>query len=66
LHTTDSDYALLYAYGRFFSDGKHAETFANLGPTVLVTGQLGSEIIELVGEISSLFGVLNEDVIELQ
>lgn len=39
---------------------------ANLGPTVLVTGQLGSEIIELVGEISSLFGVLNEDVIELQ
>ncbi|PCH02750.1 Brefeldin A-sensitivity protein 4 [Penicillium occitanis (nom. inval.)] len=47
LHTTDSDYALLYAY-------------------VLVTGQLGSEIIELVGEISSLFGVLNEDVIELQ
>ena len=26
LHTTDSDYALLYAYGRFFSDGKHAET----------------------------------------
>ncbi|QGA13676.1 hypothetical protein EYB26_001326 [Talaromyces marneffei] len=47
LHTTDSDYALLYAY-------------------VLVTGQLGSEIIELVSEISSLFGVLNEDVIELQ
>jgi hypothetical protein len=33
---------------------------------VLVTGQLGSEINELVGEISRLFGVLNEDVIELQ
>ncbi|OKL55719.1 hypothetical protein UA08_09095 [Talaromyces atroroseus] len=47
LHTTDSDYALLYAY-------------------VLVTGQLGSEISALVAEISRLFGVLNEDVIELQ
>ena len=66
LHTTDNDYALLYAYGRFSSDANMLKVDANLGPTVLVTGQLGSEIIELVGEISSLFGVLNEDVIELQ
>jgi hypothetical protein len=33
---------------------------------VLVTGQLGNEIVEIIGEISRLFGVLNEDVIELQ
>ena len=66
LHTSDSDYALLYAYGRISSMTTCWKLDANLGPTVLVTGQLGSEIVELVGEISSLFGVLNEDVIELQ
>lgn len=33
---------------------------------VLVTGQLGSEIVEIIGEISRLFGVLRDDVIELQ
>lgn len=32
----------------------------------LVTGQLAKEIHEVSGEIESLFGVLNEDLLQLQ
>lgn len=32
----------------------------------LVTGQLSQEIHEVSGEIESLFGVLNEDLLQLQ
>lgn len=32
----------------------------------LVTGQLSKEIREVGGEIESLFGVLNEDLLQLQ
>lgn len=32
----------------------------------LVTGQLSNEIREVVNEIESLFGTLNEDLLKLQ
>lgn len=31
----------------------------------LVTGQLSNEIVEIMAEISRLFGALNEDVVKL-
>jgi hypothetical protein len=33
---------------------------------VLVTGQLCDEIMKVIREITSIFGVLEEDVMELQ
>lgn len=33
---------------------------------VLVTGQLSMEIVEVLGEIGKLFGLLNEDAVRLQ
>lgn len=32
---------------------------------VLVTGQLSKEIMEIIGDIGELFGVLSEDVVQL-
>ena len=32
----------------------------------LVTGQLCNEILEVISEVSKLFGVLNEDALKLQ
>ena len=64
---TDGDYALLYAYGKsLLSVCLSVFQLDTNTSAVLVTGQLGSEIIELIGEISKLFGVLIDDVIELQ
>ncbi|EAW13801.1 uncharacterized protein ACLA_068280 [Aspergillus clavatus NRRL 1] len=41
------------------------EDYALLYAYILVTGQLSTEIVEIMGEIGRLFGVLNEDVVKL-
>lgn len=41
------------------------EDYALLYAYILVTGQLSTEIVEIMEEIGRLFGVLNEDVVKL-
>ncbi|EDN07114.1 60S ribosomal protein L19 [Histoplasma capsulatum] len=41
------------------------EDYALLYAYVLVTGQLGDEIMAIIGELSTLFGILDEDVLKL-
>ncbi|PGH19061.1 hypothetical protein AJ79_00095 [Helicocarpus griseus UAMH5409] len=42
------------------------EDYALLYAYALVTGQLGNEIMGIIGELSKLFGVLGEDVLKLE
>ncbi|KAL2382616.1 hypothetical protein RJZ90_003121 [Blastomyces dermatitidis] len=41
------------------------EDYALLYAYVLVTGQLGNEIMTIIGELSKLFGILDEDILKL-
>lgn len=64
--TTDEDYALLYAYGKLAMElciFHRSLTDKNI--IALVTGQLSTEIMAIMGEIGKLFGVLNEEVVKL-
>ncbi|OAX82297.1 hypothetical protein ACJ72_03353 [Emergomyces africanus] len=42
------------------------EDYALLYAYVLVTGQLGNEIMAIIGELSKLFGILDEDILKLE
>lgn len=66
--TTDEDCALLYAYSKCFFTFGMTLLFPRLLThlvLVLVTGQLSKEIMEIIGDIGELFGVLSEDVVQL-
>lgn len=60
----DEDFALFYAYGKFF----HTEACCSStnAIAVLVTGQISKEISEIVQVLENLFGVLDEDLLKLQ
>ena len=63
---TDQDFELLYAYGRL-SVAFRMKRCACADPTLaLVTGQLSKEITDAGKEIEKLFGVLDEELLELQ
>ena len=63
----DEDFELLYAYGKpseiFKSQEPSWKTNVN---TALVTGQLANEITHVGKEIENLFGVLDEEMLELR
>lgn len=64
--TTDEDCALLYAYSKLFTViSPSINSIADDPILVLVTGQLSKEIMEIIGDIGELFGVLSEDVVQL-
>lgn len=63
----DNDFALLYAYGEIlFYTCRPKYLLTQQRHLALVTGQLSKEIREVSGEIENLFGVLNEDLLQLQ
>ena len=62
---TEADYELLYAYGEFYS-GTSCDQFQLLTRAVLVTGQLADDLQEVIREIETLFGTLDEESLKLQ
>ena len=75
---TDQDFELLYAYGKSFDSTQsgngnsptsmyvYADPPSPSPHLALVTGQLSKEITDVGREIEALFGVLNEEVLQLQ
>ncbi len=62
---TDQDFELLYAYGK--STSNEMKFYACADPTLaLVTGQLSKEITDTGKEIEKLFGVFDEESLQLQ
>ncbi|KAJ5169325.1 Brefeldin A-sensitivity protein 4 [Penicillium coprophilum] len=66
-HARDRLLARIYRYrlDRQASQQTTDEDCALLYAYILVTGQLSNEITEIIAEIGQLFGVLNEDVVQL-
>ena len=60
---TEADYELLYAYGELYSKRL---LLPMLTRTVLVTGQLADDLQEVIREIETLFGTLDEESLKLQ
>lgn len=67
-HTRDRLLARIFAYRKNEAEanGTLDEDFGLLYTYALVTGQLSSEIKEILMEIEGLFGVLDEDLLKLQ
>jgi hypothetical protein len=67
-HTRDRFLARIFSYRKneAASDGTLESDFGLLYTYALVTGQLSSEIKEVLTEIEGLYGVLDEDLLKLQ
>lgn len=63
---TDQDFELLYAYGKSIVHKRTSVPMLTLLSIALVTGQLSKEITDAGKEIEKLFGVLNEELLQLQ
>ncbi|KAF7589104.1 hypothetical protein BBP40_004771 [Aspergillus hancockii] len=66
-HARDRLLARLFHYRKDHEASRLStdEDYALLYAFILVTGQLSTEIEEIMAEISRLFGVLNEDIVKL-
>lgn len=62
---TEADYELLYAYGELYSKCS-CNIYQSLTFAVLVTGQLADDLQEVIREIETLFGTLDEESLKLQ
>lgn len=66
-HTTDEDYALLYAFSEYINRGfwfpEVRLIISCFFSAALVTSQLCKDISAITDEVSRLFGVLDEDVL---